>query len=133
VLTIPRSIQVHPGRLAGALAATGGLVSLLAAALPARPGGLGRLDVLVPGLLGSGSAVATLAVGLGLLVLAAGFWWRHQAAIPIASTALAVSATVHLRVGSGPAAAVVEAFLAGLLLAQRDRWPRRQRRVRPGR
>jgi hypothetical protein len=130
VLTIPRSIQVHPGRLAGALAATGGLVSLLAAA---RPEGLGRLDLLVPGLLNSGSAVANLVVGLGLLALAAGFWWCHPAAIPIASTALAVSAAVHLRVGSGLAAAVVEAFLAGLLLAQRDRWPRRQRRVRPGR
>lgn len=130
---IPRSIHRQPGRLAGTLAGTCGLANLLAAVLPARPGGLGRLGVLMPGPLGSGPAVANGVVGLLLLALAGGFWWRHPATIPIASAALAAGAAWHLRLGSGFAEAALEAFLAGFLLARQDRWARRQRRVQPGR
>ncbi len=127
---IPRSIDRQPGRLAGTLAATCGLANLLAAALPAS---LGRLDVLVLGPLNSGPVVANLAAGLLLLALAAGFWWRHPATIPIASATLAAGAAWHLRLGSGFAEAALEAFLAGFLLAKQDRWLGRQRRMQPGR
>lgn len=119
---IPRSIHLQPARLAGTLAATCGLANLLAAALPDRSSSLGLLDVLVPGPLSSGPPVANLAVGLGLLALAAGFWWRHPATIPVGSAALAAGAAWHLRVGTGFAEAALEAFLAGFLLAKHDRW-----------
>jgi lysylphosphatidylglycerol synthetase-like protein (DUF2156 family) len=133
VLQIPRSIRLQPDRLAATLAVTCGLANLLAAALPARTASLGRLDVIVPGPLRSGPAAAKLAVGLGLLTLAAGFWSRHPATLPIASVALAASAAWHLRLGSGLAEAALEAFLAGFLLARHDQWPGRQRRVQPDR
>lgn len=130
---IPRSTLLQPGRLAATLAATCGLANLLAATLPARTASLGRLDVLVPGPLRSGPAAANLAIGLGLLTLATGFWSRHPAAGPIAGSALGASAAWHLRLGNGFAEAALEAFLAGFLLAKHDHWPRRRRPVQPGR
>jgi hypothetical protein len=126
-------ILLQPGRLAATLAATCGLANLLAAAPPARTASLGRLDVLIPGPLHSGPAAANLAVGLGLLMLATGFWSSHPAAIPIASSALAAGAAWHLRLGSGFTEAALEAFLAGFLLAKRGEWSGRQRPGRPDR
>ncbi len=126
-------MRPQPDRLAGMLAATCGLANLLTATLPALPGHLARLDVLVPGPLRSGPAVANVAVGVLLLALAAGFWSHHPATIPIASAALAASAAAHLRIASGYPEAALEAFLAGFLVAKHDRWPARQRRMRPTR
>src|SRR6266545_2494205 len=64
---------------------------------------------------------------------AAGFRSHHPATIPIASAALAASAAAHLRIASGYPEAALEAFLAGFLVAKHDRWPARQRRMRPTR
>lgn len=137
LLTIPGWMHPQPGRLAATLAAASGLANLFAAALPAFPGRLGWLEVLVPGPLTAGPALANVAVGVLLLALAAGFWSHHPATIPAATAALAAGAAAHLRIGSGYPEAALEAFLAGFLVAKQDRWPRpwpaRQHRVRPGR
>ncbi|HYT25639.1 MAG TPA: phosphatidylglycerol lysyltransferase domain-containing protein, partial [Actinomycetota bacterium] len=88
----------------------------------------------VPGLVSEGATVVTAAAGVGLVVLAGGLRRRHRAAWLATIALLAASAVLHLAKGLDYEEALIEAFLAGLLLATGEQFaarlgPRERRAV----
>jgi lysyl-tRNA synthetase class 2 len=105
-------------RLAAALAALAGLLNLVSALLPAEAGRLRVLDRLVPGAVSAGATAATAAAGIGLLLLAGGLRRRQRLAWLATVVLLAGSAVLNVTKGLDVEEALVEAFLAGLLVSQ---------------
>jgi lysyl-tRNA synthetase class 2 len=115
-------------RIAAALAVLAGLINLVSALLPAERDRLRLLAQLVPGAASRGATVAVAAAGVGLLLLAGGLRRRHRAAWLAAVGLLAGSAVLHVVKGLDVEEALAEAFLAGLLSGQIDRFPARAAR-----
>ncbi len=105
-------------RLAAALAALAGVLNLLSALLPAEADRLHALDELVPGAVSVGATAATAAAGIGLLLLAGGLRRRQRLAWLATVTLLGGSAVLNVAKGLDVEEALVEAFLAGLLVSQ---------------
>ena len=113
-------------RLAAAVAALAGLLNLVSALLPAEAGRLRVLDRIVPGAVSAGATVATAAAGIGLLLLAGGLRRRQRVAWLATVGLLAGSAVLNVTKGLDVEEALVEAFLAGLLVSQAGRFTARQ-------
>jgi lysyl-tRNA synthetase, class II len=113
-------------RLAAAGAALAGLLNLVSALLPADADRLRALDELVPGAVSGGATVATAAAGVGLLLLAGGLRRRQRLAWLATVALLAGSAVLNVTKGFDVEEALVEAFLAGLLVSQGGRFTARQ-------
>jgi lysyl-tRNA synthetase, class II len=113
-------------RLAAALAALAGLLNLVSALLPAEAGRLRVLDRLVPGAVSAGATAATAAAGIGLLLLSGGLRRRQRLAWLATVGLLAGSAVLNVTKGLDVEEALVEAFLAGLLVSQAGRFAARQ-------
>jgi lysyl-tRNA synthetase class 2 len=112
-------------RLAAALAALAGLLNLVSALLPAEADRLRLLDRIVPGAVSAGATAATAAAGVGLLLLSGGLR-RHQRLAWLATVGLlASSAVLNVTKGLDVEEALVEAFLAGLLVSQASRFAAR--------
>jgi lysyl-tRNA synthetase, class II len=113
-------------RLAAALAALAGLLDLVSALLPAEADRLRALDRLVPGAVSEGATAATAAAGIGLLLLAGGLRRRQRLAWLATVALLGGSAVLNVTKGLDVEEALVEAFLAGLLLSQAGSFTARQ-------
>jgi lysyl-tRNA synthetase class 2 len=113
-------------RLAATLVALAGLLNLVSALLPAEADRLRVLDRLVPGAVSAGATVATAAAGIGLLLLAGGLRRRQRLAWLATVGLLGGSAILNLTKGLDVEEALVEAFLAGLLVSQASRFSARQ-------
>ncbi len=113
-------------RLAAALAALAGLLNLISALLPAEAGRLRVLDRIVPGAVSAGATAATAAAGIGLLLLSGGLRRRQRLAWLATVGLLAGSAVLNVTKGLDVEEALVEAFLAGLLVSQAGRFAARQ-------
>jgi lysyl-tRNA synthetase class 2 len=112
-------------RLAAALAALAGLLNLASALLPAEADRLRALDELVPGAVSAGATAATAAAGIGLLLLAGGLRRRQRLAWLTCVGLLAGSAILNVTKDLDVEEALVEAFLAGLLVSQAGRFAAR--------
>jgi lysyl-tRNA synthetase class 2 len=112
-------------RLAAALAALAGLLNLVSALLPAEADRLRVLDRIVPGAVSAGATAATAAAGIGLLLLSGGLRRRQRLAWLVTVGLLAGSAVLNVAKGLDVEEALVEAFLAGLLVSQADRFAAR--------
>jgi lysyl-tRNA synthetase class 2 len=112
-------------RLAAALAALAGVLNLVSALLPAGADRLRALDELVPGAVSVGATAATAAAGIGLLLLAGGLRRRQRLAWLATVTLLGGSAVLNVAKGLDVEEALVEAFLAGLLVSQAGRFTAR--------
>ena len=113
-------------RLAAALAALAGLLNLVSALLPAEADRLRVLDRLVPGAVSAGATAATAAAGVGLLLLAGGLRRRQRLAWLATVGLLGGSVVFNVTKGLDVEEALVEAFLAGLLVSQAGRFTARQ-------
>jgi lysyl-tRNA synthetase class 2 len=113
-------------RLAAALAALAGLLNLVSALLPAEADRLRVLDRLVPGAVSAGATAATAATGVGLLLLAGGLRRRQRLAWLATVGLLGGSVVFNVTKGLDVEEALVEAFLAGLLVSQAGRFTARQ-------
>ena len=113
-------------RLAAAVAALAGLLNLVSALLPAEADRLRVLDELVPGAVSAGATAATAAAGIGLLLLAGGLRRRQRLAWLATVLLLGGSAVLNVAKGLDVEEALVEAFLAGLLVGQAGRFTARQ-------
>jgi lysyl-tRNA synthetase, class II len=113
-------------RLAAALAALAGLLNLVSALLPAEADRLRVLDRIVPGAVSAGATAATAAAGIGLLLLSGGLRRRQRLAWLVTVGLLAGSAVLNVTKGLDVEEALVEAFLAGLLVSQAGRFAARQ-------
>ena len=113
-------------RLAAALAALAGLLNLVSALLPAEADRLRVLDRIVPGAVSAGATAATAAAGIGLLLLSGGLRRRQRLAWLVTVGLLAGSAVLNVAKGLDVEEALVEAFLAGLLVSQAGRFAARQ-------
>jgi lysyl-tRNA synthetase class 2 len=113
-------------RLAAALVALAGLLNLVSALLPAEADRLRVLDRLVPGTVSAGATAATAVAGIGLLLLAGGLRRRQRLAWLATVGLLGSSAVLNVTKGLDVEEALVEAFLAGLLVSQAGRFTARQ-------
>jgi lysyl-tRNA synthetase, class II len=113
-------------RLAAALAALAGLLNLVSALLPAEADRLRVLDRLVPGAVSAGATAATATAGVGLLLLAGGLRRRQRLAWLATVGLLGGSVVFNVTKGLDVEEALVEAFLAGLLVSQAGRFTARQ-------
>jgi lysyl-tRNA synthetase class 2 len=109
-------------RVAAAMAALAGLLNLVSAMLPAETDRLRALDDLVPGAVSEGATAATAAAGVGLLLLAGGLRRGQRLAWLATVALLAGSAVLNVAKGLDVEEALVEAFLAGLLVSQGSRF-----------
>jgi lysyl-tRNA synthetase class 2 len=124
-LAAPGRVWPAP-RLAAVLAALAGLLNLVSALLPADADRLRALDELVPGAVSAGATVATAAAGIGLLLLAGGLRRRQRLAWLATVALLGGSAVLNVTKGFDVEEALLEAFLAGLLVSQAGRFTARQ-------
>ena len=120
-----RRRELVPG-VAAALAALAGVVNLVSALLPAQADRLQALDALVPGIVSEGATVITAAAGIALLLLAGGLRRRQRLAWLATVALLGGSAVLNVTKGLDVEEALVEAFLAGLLVSQGGRFGARQ-------
>ncbi|HKQ00200.1 MAG TPA: hypothetical protein VJ735_07690, partial [Actinomycetes bacterium] len=102
------------------------MLNLLSALLPAEADRLRSLDKLVPGAVSEGATAATAAAGIGLLLLAGGLRRRQRLAWLATVALLGGSAVLNVAKGLDVEEALVEAFLAGLLVSQVGRFTARQ-------
>jgi len=109
-------------RVAAALAALAGVLNLVSALLPAEADRLRVLHELVPGAVSEGATAATAAAGIGLLLLAGGLRRRQRLAWLATVGLLVGSAVLHVAKGLDVEEALIEAFLAGLLVSQAGRF-----------
>ncbi len=105
-------------RVASALMLFAGLLNLASVLMPRGRPVLELLDAIVPGALSDGATALTAACGIGLVLLSGGMRRRRRSAY-LATIALLVSGTVlHLIKGLDLGAALLESFLAGMLVAR---------------
>jgi lysyl-tRNA synthetase, class II len=105
-------------RVAAALMLLAGLLNLASVVTPRGRPLLELLDAVVPGAISEGATALTAAAGIGLLLLAGGLR-RHRRSAYLATVALlAFSAVLHLVKGLDLGAALLESFLAGVLVAR---------------
>jgi lysyl-tRNA synthetase class 2 len=96
------------------------MLDLLSTLLPAGRARLALLAALVPWSVTRGATVLLAAVGLGLVLLAGGLR-RHRRSAYLATVALlASSAVLHVAKSLDVGAALVEAFLAGMLVSRSE-------------
>jgi lysyl-tRNA synthetase, class II len=102
-----------------------GLLDLVSTLLRAGRARLALVHALVPWAVTSGATVLLAAVGLSLVLLAGGLR-RHRRSAYLATVALlASSAVLHVAKSLDVGAALVEAFLAGLLVSRGDHFTAR--------
>src|SRR6266566_588693 len=95
-----------------------GLLNLASVLVPRGRPLLELLDALVPGAISEGATALTAASGIGLVLLSGGLR-RHRRSAYLATLALlGCSAVLHLIKGLDLGAALLEAFLAGILVAR---------------
>jgi lysyl-tRNA synthetase, class II len=105
-------------RVAAALMLLAGLLNLASVVTPRGRPLLELLDAIVPGAVSEGATALTAAAGIGLLLLSGGLR-RHRRSAYLATVALlGSSAVLHLVKGLDLGAALLEAFLAGMLAAR---------------
>ncbi len=122
---VRRSWSVHAPRIAAVLVLLAGVLNLVSAFLPAERERLRLLDQLVPGLVSDGATVVTAAAGIGLVLLSGGLRRRRRAAWLATIALLASSVVLNLTKGLDFEEALVEGFLAALLLTQGGRFTAR--------
>jgi lysyl-tRNA synthetase, class II len=105
-------------RVAAALMLLAGLLNLASVLVPRGRPLLELLDAIVPGAISEGATALTAASGIGLVLLSGGLR-RHRRSAYLATLALlGCSAVLHLIKGLDLGAALLEAFLAGILVAR---------------
>jgi lysyl-tRNA synthetase, class II len=118
VRTDPAARSDRTARAAAAMMLLAGLLNLASVVLPGGRLRLDLVDALVPGAVAEGATALTAAAGIGLLLLAGGMR-RHRRSAYLATVALLCgSAVFHLVKGLDLGAALLEAFLAGLLVGR---------------
>src|SRR6266511_4648511 len=122
---VRRSWSVHAPLIAAVLVLLAGVLNLVSAFLPAERERLRLLDQLVPGLVSDGATVVTAAAGIGLVLLSGGLRRRRRAAWLATIALLASSVVLNLTKGLDFEEALVEGFLAALLLTQGGRFTAR--------
>lgn len=113
----------HADRIARAwstLILLAGMLDLVSTLLPAGRARLALLAALVPWSVTSGATVLLAAVGLGLVLLAGGLRRHRRSAYLATVVLLASSAVLHVAKSLDVGAAVVEAFLAGILVSRSE-------------
>jgi lysyl-tRNA synthetase, class II len=112
-------------RVAAAFVLFAGMVNLVSVVLPVERAYLRLLVTVVPGALVTTATAATAASGVGLLLLAGGLRRRRRSAFLATVVLLLGGAVFHLLKGLDLGAALVEAFLGGLLVGNADRFDAR--------
>ena len=118
----------HSDRTARAAAALMLLAGLLNLASVVLPGGRLRVelvDALVPGAVTEGATALTAAAGIGLVLLAGGMRRHRRSAYLATVVLLCGSAVFHLVKGLDLGAALLEAFLAGMLAGRGEHFTAR--------
>jgi lysyl-tRNA synthetase class 2 len=125
----PRAVSIarrdRGPRLAAQLARLAGVINLVSALLPAERARLRLLHDVVPAAVARGATVAVAAAGIGLLLLAWGLRRRQRVAWAVSVALLAGSAVLHVIKGLDIEEALLQAFLAGILVGQAGRFPAR--------
>src|SRR6266536_1670549 len=102
-----------------------GLLNLASVLVPRGRALLELLDANVPGAVSEGATALTAATGIGLVLLSGGMR-RHRRSAYLATVALlAASAVLHLIKGLDLGAALLESFLAGMLVARGEHFTAR--------
>src|SRR6266536_3315791 len=102
-----------------------GLLNLASVLVPRGRALLELLDAIVPGAVSEGATALTAATGIGLVLLSGGMR-RHRRSAYLATVALlAASAVLHLIKGLDLGAALLESFLAGMLVARGEHFTAR--------
>lgn len=125
---VPGAAAVRTDRTARAAAALmllAGLLNLASALVPRGRPLLELLDAIVPGAISEGATALTAAAGIGLVLLSGGLR-RHRRSAYLATVALlGFSAVLHLVKGLDLGAALLESFLAGMLVARGEHFTAR--------
>ncbi len=112
-------------RVAAALMLLAGLLNLASVLVPRGRALLELLDTIVPGAISEGATALTAATGIGLVLLSGGMR-RHRRSAYLATVALlAASVVLHLIKGLDLGAALLESFLAGMLVARGEHFTAR--------
>ena len=112
-------------RVAAAFMLLAGMLNLATVLLPGGRLRLQVLDALVPGAVSEGATALTAAAGIGLVLLAGGMR-RHRHSAYLATMALlGGSAVLHVVKGLDIGAALLEAFLAGMLAGRSEHFTAR--------
>ncbi len=113
-------------RAAAALAGLAGVVNLVSVIAPGERERLRALANLLPGAVVSTATMATAAAGIALLLLSGGLRRRRRSALVATVVLLLGSAVGHLVKGLDFEEALLEAFLAGVLVGKADRFGARR-------
>jgi lysyl-tRNA synthetase, class II len=112
-------------RVAAALMLLAGLLNLASVLVPRGRPLLELLDAVVPGAVSEGATALTAAAGIGLVLLSGGLR-RHRRTAYLATVGLlGCSAVLHLVKGLDLGAALLESFLAGMLVARGEHFTAR--------
>jgi lysyl-tRNA synthetase class 2 len=112
-------------RVAAALMLLAGLLNLISVLVPRGRPLLDWVDGVIPMSVSEGATALTAGAGIGLVLLAGGLR-RHRRSAYLATVALlGSSAVLHLVKGLDLGAALLEAFLAGILVAKADHFTAR--------
>ncbi len=125
---VPTAAATHSDRTARAASALMLVAGLLNLASVVVPGGRLRfelIDALVPGAVSEGATALTAAAGIGLVLLAGGMRRRRRSAYLATVVLLCGSAVFHLIKGLDLGAALLEAFLAGMLAGRGEHFTAR--------